>query len=397
MLRLFRPAARDSSRRLIASLFLTQLGFAMTSVGAALLVVDRFGLGVSAGVTLAVQVLPNVLAGPVVGELVSRRNPRSLAIGSSLIGALLVLAYPAAHTPAVAQIVALVVGLAVLPGIPARMALRSALVPPERQHRVSGQLVAAERTALVLGPLLAGGITAQLGYSAVFPGEAVLAVGAAVLLLRMPPTAASLTRPDTEARGAWRSSHARAARLVLGDRLLAEYTATAVTYSVGVGVRRLVLPALAVLTAGSAGPRLGLLVAALAVGGAVGGIAMGHLRPARPERWYLLLALGEAAAWPLLAVGPSGWALVVLAVAGLGEGASTALFFSRVQELVPPARIGRYFSVLSPATDAAVVAGLAVAAVFGGSDLPTTGALAIAVLVGAPVLLCPGLLRRARV
>ncbi|WP_175484006.1 MFS transporter [Modestobacter sp. DSM 44400] len=180
------PAADRSVHRLLASLFLTWTGFALTSVGAALLLVDRFGLGVTTGTALAVQVLTNVLVGPLVGDLVSRRAPRSLAIGSSLTGGLLVLGYPAAHTPGQAQLVAFLTGLAVLPGIPARMALRSALVPAASQHRVSGQMVAAERLALVLGPLAAGLLAARLGYPAVFYGEAVLAAAAAALLLRTP-------------------------------------------------------------------------------------------------------------------------------------------------------------------------------------------------------------------
>lgn len=379
---------------LIASLFLTWTGAAMTSVGAALLLVDRFGLGVQAGTALAVQVLPNVLLGPFVGDLVSRRAPRMLAIGSSLLAALLVLAYPVVRTPGQAQLVALLTGLAVLPGIPARMALRSALVPLAAQHRFSGQVVAAERLALVAGPLAAGLLAARLGYPAVFYGEAVLAAGAALLLLRTPD--APFPAAALPSLG-WRGPYLRAAALLRGSRLLSAYTVTAATYSIGIGMRRLALPALAVLLTGSAGPELGVLTAALAAGGAAGGLLLGRWPPGRPERWYLRLSVLEGAGWALLLLVPGipGTTLVLGAI-GAGEGAATALFFSRVQELVPAAEIGRYFAVLSPVTDAAVVAGLLLAGSFGGPQLGRWGLLAIAVLVAAPVVGTPALVRAAR-
>jgi MFS family permease len=335
-----------------------------------------------------------VLLGPLAGDLVSRRSPRALAIGSSLAGGLAVLGYPLATSPGQAQLVSLVVGLAALPGIPARMALRAALVPAADQHRFSGRLVAAERTALVLGPLLAGGLVAGAGYVVVFCGEAVLAVLAALLLLTGPSP-----RPAGAASTArrWPAPYVRAALLFRGRPLLGAYTVTATTYSVGVGVRRLALPALAVLLTGAAGPELGLLTAALAAGGAAGGIAVSRTRVSRPERSYLLLSLAEGTAWAILATAPPLPVTVVVLVAiGLGEGGSTALFFSRVQELVPPDEVGRYFSVLSPVTDAAIVGGLLLASLPGGGDLARWGQLAIALVVAVPVALCPALVRAAR-
>jgi MFS family permease len=382
-----------AARWLLASLLLTWAGFAMTSVATALLLVDRFGLGVGSGIALALQVAPNVLFGPLVGDLVSRRSPRALAIGSSLLSGLVVLAYPLTSTPGQAQLVSVVAGLTVLPGIPARMALRATAVPPERQHAFSGQVVAVERIALVLGPLLAGGLVAAAGYQVVFYGETVLAVLAAALLLRTPapPTA------EVESIGPrWFGPYARAAQLFRRRPLLTGYTVTATIYSVGIGVRRLALPALAVLLTGTAGAALGVMTAALAVGGVLGGITLGRVAVARPERWYLGLSLAEGAAWGALALTPGLPATIaVLVVVGLGEGAATALFFSRVQELVPQAAIGRYFSLLSPVADAAVVGGLLLASSAGGANLARWGPVAIGLLVAVPAVICPALLRAA--
>jgi MFS family permease len=383
-----------TARRLLASLLLTWTGFAMTSVATALLLVDRFGLGVGSGVALAVQVAPNVLLGPLVGDLVSRRSPRALASASSLVSGLVVLAYPLTSSPGQAQLVSLLAGLAVLPGIPARMALRATAVPPEQQQRFSGQVVAVERVALVLGPLLAGGLVAAAGYEVVFYGETVLAVLAAALLLRTPEPAP----PEPSRTGRrWLGPYVRAAGLFRRRPLLTAYTVTATTYSVGIGARRLALPALAMLLAGTTGAELGVLTAALAVGGVLGGMVLGRVPVARPERWYVVFSLAEGVAWALLVMGPAFPAtLAVLVVIGLAEGASTALFFSRVQELVPQAEIGRYFSVLSPVTDAAVVGGLLLASLAGAADLAHWGPVAIGLLVALPVVIYPVLLERSR-
>jgi predicted MFS family arabinose efflux permease len=271
------------------------------------------------------------------------------------------------------------------------MALRATAVPPERQHRFSGQVVAVERVALVLGPLLAGALVAAAGYQVVFYGETVLAVLAGALLLRTPEPPPG--EPGTTG-GRRLGPYARAAGLFRRRPLLTAYTVTATTYSVGIGVRRLALPALALLLAGTAGAELGVMTAALAGGGVLGGVALGRAAVGRPERWYLVLSVAEGVAWSGLALRPAlPAALVVLAVIGLGEGASTALFFSRVQALVPAAEIGRYFAVLSPVTDAAVVGGLLLASLAGAAELARWGPVAIGLLVAVPVALYPALLR----
>ncbi|WP_141692835.1 MFS transporter [Leifsonia xyli] len=177
-------------------MLLTQVGSAMTAVAAVLLLVDRFGLGIESGLALALQVLPNVLLGPLVGDLVSTRDPRKIAVSSSLASAVVVMLYPLATTPALASLVAVLVGVVGLPAISSRMALRASVIPDAMQQQASGYIVATERLGLVMGPLVATIIATATDYTYIFYFEAVLALASAGLVFTLPRPEVGTTAPQ---------------------------------------------------------------------------------------------------------------------------------------------------------------------------------------------------------
>ncbi|MEE1795542.1 hypothetical protein PUR28_33015 [Streptomyces sp. BE308] len=73
---------------LMGSLFLVDLGTGMTAVALPLLLIQEYGTTLAAGVTLAVRLIPSIAAGPVVGRLLAERDPRCVAMVSSLFSAL---------------------------------------------------------------------------------------------------------------------------------------------------------------------------------------------------------------------------------------------------------------------------------------------------------------------
>lgn len=160
-------------------------------------------------------------------------DPKRIAVASSYATAVAVFFYPLASTP---RAVALCVGVCTL-GVPARMALRADYVPEDQQHRVSGQIVAAERTALIVGPLLASLIVTQLGYRYVFYAEAMLSALASIPLVfgarvvRSEPAAAPFSWREL------RRSYRDAGSLVVADRFVAEYSLSAVVYAFPVVTR----------------------------------------------------------------------------------------------------------------------------------------------------------------
>lgn len=385
----------DHTSALVVSLFITQLGLSMTSVGAILLLVDRFGVSTNTAIALAVAVIPNILLGPFVGDLVSRRNPRTIAITSSIVGAALVVLYPFAHSPIAAQAIAFAVGVAVLPGIPSRMALRWVATSGNTQ-RTSGLIVAAERLALVLGPLAAAAIASAWHYSAIFYCEAVFAVLAAVALLTIPRAhlAVLVDRSHLASAG---NAFGRALRLLKSDRLVGEYTFTAVSYSFGVGIRRLALPVVVTVTLHRATADLGILLGALALGGVFGGLLISKIASTLLSRWYVLVVTLESVLWLALVWSKSIVLVIfVLLLIGVCEGAGMAIFFSRIQELVAGPEIGRYFSLISPMTDAAIVLGVMSATALSDTSLATLGVIGIAIITGVPLIACLSLLREAR-
>jgi MFS family permease len=395
--------AGSSHRRLVLSIFFVQAGSSMTSVGLTLLLVHRFGLGAATGVTLALGVVPNIVLGPLAGEIVSRYNVPRVAIGSTLVGGTLVLLYPLAGHPWVAQLVAVSVGLATLPGIPARMALRNTLIPPGEQARTSGRIVSGERLAVVIAPVICAVITSVARYEYIFVAECLFALTSSALLLGLSSAhqfaVGAGERPGVDAIAApasWglRRIIGQSCQAVTASTVVRLYTFTAMAYSVAIGARRVLLPALVLERFDARSVSYGAMVAAIAVGGVLGGSLARQLAAAGAGRSYLALSATEAALWAtLLAVSEFWVTLGILVVIGFCEGTATAIFLTNVQALVPSQHIGRYFAVLSPATDLCVVLGLvATTSVRLGSTV-TTGLVVSVACIGLPLLACSPLAR----
>ncbi|ODA90286.1 hypothetical protein ATY41_10285 [Leifsonia xyli subsp. xyli] len=94
--------------------------------------------------------------------------------------------------------------------------------------------------------------------------------------------------------------------------MILEYTLSGVLYSVGIGVQRLLLPAMLVVTLRTTQDKVGFLIAALAAGGIVGGLVVGRLRILSPTSWYVAITLAEVPLWLATLWSPSLSVLVVL-------------------------------------------------------------------------------------
>lgn len=291
-----------------------------------------------------------------------------------------------------AQLLSLVVGLVAVIGIPARMALRASVLTPERLKASTGAIVAAERLGLVLGPLVASVVTVTISVQAAFVLEFLLGLVATVSLLRLEPRADNRDTPHDDIRGIYR----RAWQLMRSSRVVWEYSLTGFTHSVGTGIRWLLFPAVLVATLDSSENRLGLLVGAMALGGIIGGFLAPRIGSALIDRHYVLQSGVEVIIWLVLAIVSNVPSYVaVVFIGGVFEGSTTALYFVRVQELLKPKELGRYFSLMSPLTDASIAVGVLVASALGTSQLSDRGALLIAVLIGIPFLVCRSIVRGA--
>ncbi|GAA3492875.1 MFS transporter [Streptomyces cremeus] len=374
--------------RLIGSLFVLELGSAMTTVGLPLLVMQRYGLGIEAGATLAVRFLPNILLGPLAGQVVDRHDPRKVALLAALGSGAVALLFPLAGALWQIQLLALVIGFGYMFSFPATMALRPRVIPEGSELEGNGLIVSAERIPKLLGPALAGVITAGLGLNWLFCVEAATAVVAALLLVRSLP-GASMAAPASSkpaVRVNWVLSWARSlgrgatelVRMVRGDSRLASLTITAFTYMVALGLGRTFLASYALEDFAGVPGMFGYLLAAMGLGGAVGAVAAARFRNWNQGIVYILGNALEGVCWAALCLtGDVAVAVVLLFVAGVFESVASVVYFAEVQKRLPVGLTGRYYATLVPLSDVFLVGGVTL-----GGAAVVLGVTWSAVLVG---------------
>ncbi|MEU1228953.1 MFS transporter [Streptomyces sp. NPDC005828] len=404
--------------RLVGSLFVLETGSAMTTVGLPLLVMQRYGLGLEVGLTLAARFLPNILLGALAGQIVDRHDPRKVATLAALGSALAVALFPFTTAMWQIQLLAVAVGVGYMFGFPATMALRPQVIPEGSELEGNGLIVTAERVPKLLGPALAGPIAAAAGIGWLFCAEAATALAAAALLMRLPRVAASATadggaeapvsagseeagdengaegagagtgRPaPVLAVGRWLAAWARAlatgardlVRMVRGDGRLSSLTLTAFTYMVALGLGRTFLAAYSLEEFAEVPAMLGYLLAAMGLGGALGALAAAFFRSWNQGWVYILGNALEGLCWiALIATGDWYVALALLFVAGVFESIASVVYFAEVQKRLPGDLQGRYYATLVPLSDVFLVGGT----VLGGVLADRAGVAWSAVLVG---------------
>ncbi|NUK49168.1 MFS transporter [Streptomyces lunaelactis] len=403
---------RDSPRnrpllRLALSLFALRLGATMTAVGLPLLVLQRYGSGLLAALTLALELLPNVLFGAVVGDLVDRGDPRRYAMGGALGGALVIPLVPAASELWQIQVLAFASGIAYAFGVPARMSLRAVAVPAGSELRGNAMLVSAQRLPNLIGPAVAG-MLVPFGFSLLFLTDAAFALIAALLLIGLPAPAP--VPPDDQVRAA-PVEQGRAAllavtlrrmfvdnvreltRLVTKDRFLAVMTLTSFTYMFGFGVSKLFLPLYALHHYSDVPGMFGYLAAGIGLGASLGGFLAAAFGRFRQGAVYMTVNVVEGICWLLLPLlDHPAPAIAVLVLAGAFEAVGTVVFYAEVQSRLAARMTGRYFALLIPLCDAFLVLGVWVSGALTGFGELGLAALIAIVRAGPALMLAPGLL-----
>lgn len=388
--------------RLVGSLFVLETGSAMTTVGLPLLVMQRYGLGLEVGFTLAARFLPNILLGALAGQIVDRNDPRRVAMLAALGSGMAALLFPFTTAMWQIQLLALAIGVGYMFGFPATMALRPQVIPEGSELEGNGLIVTAERIPKLLGPALAGPIAAAAGIGWLFCAEAATALAAAALLTRLPRaaepaapgcatktprTGSGMDRHGPAAVGRWLAAWARSlatgARdlvlMVRGDGRLSSLTVTAFTYMVALGLGRTFLAAYSLRDFTSVPAMLGYLLAAMGLGGALGALAAAAFRRWNQGWVYILGNALEGLCWiALIVTGEWYLALALLFVAGVFESIASVVYFAEVQKRLPAGLQGRYYATLVPLSDVFLVAGT----VLGGVLVERAGVSWSAALVG---------------
>jgi MFS family permease len=401
------PRPRGPLLRYLAAATLARTvdeGGSMLLVSAAVLRSGGVGEGVGTGALVtAALLLPQVLAGPLVGAAVSRAaGPRLLhAVAVALFGtglAAAILLIGRAPVP-VAMLPALLAG-ACGPMLTGGMSgLLDELLPERQRPRGRGLDAAAYNVAGLAGPAGGAMLVAAAGTA---PAAAVVLAGcggAALLVFGLPSPAAvaapaagtaSSVAPSGNAGGLLSETRA-GLRHLLTDRPLRAATAATTLAFLGIGALTPIAVLLGRERLGESGG--GLLMTAFAVGALLGSLAFAR-RPPRSwpaARLVLLALLGHGLALgAAAAVSGRAATLVLFGLAGALDGPMLALLF-QVRSERTPARLRSQIFVLgagvkiTAASLGAVLFGLLgpLAGAAGGSSPGEPGGGGAALALGA--------------
>jgi len=347
---------RDSLRRLrdqpgylgfVSAATLARISDEMFAVGAVLLVLDRTGNEALAGATVAAVTLPSLVTGPLLGawlDLTGRRRTLMVIDQLAISSALVALIALVGHAPA------WLILLAVLPaGVTYPLSFGGftsmipSLVPGELLPPANALETTSFNSALVVGPALAGTLSATVGAATPLVVEAVLALAALVLIVRIP----GLDRPRArrDGRTLWSVAADGLVRIVSVPQLRGVTVAGLLGLG-GLGLLTVAFPLFAVDHLGADKSASGYMWAAFAVGSTIGALSVVRIQRRFPAERIVLAGYGLFGllmlTWPLAGSLPVFLALV--AVAGLVDGPALAAQFAVRQQYVPPSLYGQVFT-----------------------------------------------------
>ncbi|GAB3897389.1 hypothetical protein GCM10029964_080130 [Kibdelosporangium lantanae] len=287
------------------------------------------------GLLLAVYDGAEVVLKPVFGSLADRVGPRPVLLGGLLVFAVASAAFVVAGNPAAVGLARLGQGAAAAAFSPAAGALVARLSDRKRQGRAFGGYGAWKSLGYTLGPLLGGVLITVGGFSLLFGVLAALALAVACWAMVAVPAVPPLLRT--------RQTVVDLARRLAAPSFLrptASLAATTAALAVGVGF----LP----VTGAAAGLTpvvTGAAVSLLALSSALVQPWSGRARDAGrlPDGVGMTTGLGLAAAGMVVAAlvpGVVGVLVAAVAVGG-GVGLATPLGFAHLAAVTPPERLGQ--------------------------------------------------------
>ena len=365
-----RPGLLREARRfrfLWLSRTISATGIGVSRV-ALVLLASPAGAGAVSLVLLA-STLPQLL-GPVAGAVADRVDQRRLLAGCEC-GQGLIFALIAVFRPPVPLLLPLVAtaGLAATLFSPAGKSSVPRLVPADRLPRANALLGAAFNLQVMAGPVIGGLLVGLAGPAAAFGVTAGSFFGSALLLTRLgrlPPVAsgAAAAAPDGSSAGfaglmrqTWAGLRYVARSAVPRALVLATVLFVSFASMDNVALVFLVERSLRGRPAG-----YGIVVAAYGTGMLGASLALAVLAERRTPRFWLAagFATGAAGTVGTGLAGSIGLAAAAQAVAGAGNTADLVGNDTLIQQVVPPAMLGRVFGALATAAQAG--AGIAYAA-----------------------------------
>lgn len=356
-------------RPLLTTALLSRTALMMATVAFVLFALQRFHSPVIAGLTVFLMVFPGLALSPINGALLDRfGRTRMMAADLGLTAASVLLIAVLAWTGVLTTLeLLLIVAAASLTGTLSSGGTRALfpLVVPERLwERANAADVICYGLAAILGPALAGGLTATVGG----PG-ALLAIALAYLGSALP----LLLVPDPRVRHSSSRSVLRDARdgiaYVARSRSLRWLAVTLCLLNAGWGVVTVSLP-LAVLARGGGAGVVGAIFAVEGIIGVPAAMLGGRIDTRGHERTIIAACVAATGAATLLLLVPSIPTLFLgLALVGGANGPLNVALFALRQRRTAPAWFGRVFAISISLNYAGMPIGAAIAGAVAGRSL----------------------------
>ena len=333
--------------KFLSAATLARVSDEMFGVGVVLLVLDRTDSPSLAGATVAAITLPSLISGPLLGawlDLTGRR--RTLMVIDQIVIAtvLVALVLLIGHAPTwLIPLVVVPAGITYPLSFGGFTSMIPTLVPGELLPPANAVETTSFNAALVIGPALAGTLSAVAGPATPLLVEATLALAALALIVRIPGLDSPPDRADERTLLGIAVDGLR--QIVLVPQLRG-VTAAAAFGMAGLGLLTVAFPLFAVEHLGVERSASGYMWAAFAVGSTLGALSLVRIqRRFPPER---IVIAGYATfgllmlSWPLAGSLPVFLALVALA--SLVDGPALASQFAVRQQNVPPSLYGQVFT-----------------------------------------------------
>lgn len=343
-------AARRQLLALLAGQLISWTGNRISAVALPLLVIERYGVGLSLGLIAATRLVPRVLLGPWAGALVDRLPRRATVAAANVASAGLVALIP--FTTSLPQLYLLGAALGVVETLlrPASFALLPEVFPKDDLYRVNAAQEIIDAVSNLAGPALAIALVTGLGVGGAFAVDAASFLLAALSLaaLRPLPAAEHPAAPAAGAPAAGAGSFGAAWRILRDDRdgSLPLLLAVNAVYTLGIGALLVLYAPLALGPLGAGEWGFGALVTATGLGALLGVLLAPRFGPRlTPRRLLAQLALSGLL---LLAAGPlrAFWPVaILLTLAHIPESFAYLVFATESQRRVPARLLGRYYGV----------------------------------------------------
>lgn len=332
--------------RLAFALVLVRAASSMWQLALVLFVLQRYGSASLAGFAVFLAVAPGVLVSPLAGALLDRYGRVRLVVADYLVSALALgliafLAYVQAPLAAILAIV--VVSSLMTPlGTAGSRSLFPVVVPTHLWDRANAVDSMSYMVTTIVGPPLAGALTAFISAEAAIGAAAAVFIGGAIALAGVRDVA-----HDREiTRSVWDEAR-DGIGYVLRNRSLRGLAVGMSVVNLGQGILLVSLPVVVFERLHADATVVGALWSITGAVGVTGGLLAGKLGSAGRERPMLVLGiLVNAIGFSIFAFAGTLPALVAAAVCiGGGSSVMDVALFSLRQRVTDPAWFGRAFAV----------------------------------------------------